>query len=1573
MFISLQMDSLTEAERYFNPLYLIVQKGKEHLKQQLVRGSICDCDTTLPNRRIGIFSVAADRYVTFSQGNLQYFPAAKLWKFADNQYDILGNANQHLSPTFRNWVDLFGYSANNTTAPFGISTSTNNADYTGDFVDWGNNWICGDKPNTWRTLSKDEWEYLLEHRVNASSLYAVAQVANVSGMIILPDNWILPSGITFQPGFHQNDLSFAQHQTFTEQQWALMERAGAVFLPAAGIVSSNIIRSPMEGAHYQSSDKDSNSTNYWFGFRSSYYTIRSSEVGTRRSVRLVRDTQLVDCDTVVKSLQLSVTDTTVYQGESFTLNVQTGYCIDGAIQLSLSDNSLAQIEQLSLNSYHITTAKTGTLVLTATAIDYPNVTAQCTITIRDQHLSGVFSIGGDKHIIFSPGNLQYLPATCQWRFAETQYQYMGENNTHLSTDYNHWIDLFGYSANNTTAPFGISTSTNNADYAGDFVDWGTQTISSDKPGKWRTLNKDEWEYLLNKRDNATQLRSHAQIDSINGFIFLPDNWVCPEGIDFEPATRYESQKLSLKQWNKLEQAGAVFLPAAGRRQGKELLNSNEHGNYHSSTRRNSTYADYFAFTDADVYVNAIYTVTRGRSIRLVYDTVIPEYVDLGLSVKWATFNVGAKAPEEAGYFFAWGETTAKKSFSWNSYKWCNKTGTSMTKYCSIDEYGQVDNKITLDLEDDAAHVHWKEEWRIPTVAECQELISNCKWETITINGVSGIRGTSKIEGYTDNSIFLPSAGVNITDNVKLSGYFQTRELASNQSNSVYCMNSNSSSSSSAYIRSDLSRHYGYNVRPVYGALSVSIPRVTTKVATQIRDHSALVGGQVTHDGGCSVTEYGIVYSTHTSPTIDDNKHIASQGMGLFYHTLSSLQPHTQYYVRAYATNSQGTAYGSEISFTTSSFTPQDTTGYLNGYAYVDLGLPSGTKWATCNVGASQPEDYGNYYAWGETETKDIYNWTTYKWSDAKGTIFSKYVQDPAYGTIDNKTNLDTEDDAATANWGEGWRTPNTSEWTELRNNCTWAWTTRNGIKGKLVTSNKNGNSIFLPAAGRMDGNKLVGAVLSGRYQTSVKGGNNLTYHYHGTYFSPATLGNGAMSRCYGLSIRAVYGPKTISKPGITIDNITQTSDTSICIVGRLTSEGGSNIIEHGVVYSTNSHPTIENANKCVSNGGIYRFTCNITGLQADRTYYARAYATNAAGTAYSSQKTVKVLSTTLSNPTGIENGHGYVDLGLSVKWATCNIGATQPEHYGDYYAWGETQTKDTYNWTTYQWCNSADTMLTKYCASTKYGTVDYLTTLERTDDAAALWGENWHMPTEEEWEELRTQCTWHWITINNVSGYKIIGKNGNSIFLPAAGYRINNKVQGLNSQGSYWFNILYTDLPRYAQDISFEFKSTNSPSVVVGYNGRYCGLPIRPVCDAVPSTKHYCYGFTQEQWDNATASWGHGGRGHAPADQSCIQGTMVYGIRLKVSRAGSLNVYKVPTLLETTEENFELVATLTTNSIGLQDFDFPQPIYIATNEYLVFGKPSEDDPTLVPCYITREEEIHTEERLIILVIQKQVS
>lgn len=127
-----------------------------------------------------------------------------------------------------------------------------------------------------------------------------------------------------------------------------------------------------------------------------------------------------------------------------------------------------------------------------------------------------------------------------------------------------------------------------------------------------------------------------------------------------------------------------------------------------------------------------------------------------------------------------------------------------------------------------------------------------------------------------------------------------------------------------------------------------------------------------------------------------------------------------------------------------------------------------------------------------------------------------------------------------------------------------------------------------------------------------------------------------------------------------------------------------------------------------------------------------------------------------------------VDLGLSVKWANMNVGASKPEDYGDSFAWGETVPKSTYDWSTYKWCNGSENTMTKYCTDSSYGTVDNKTSLELSDDAAnANWGGTWRMPTSAEFSELKTKCTWSWTTQNSVRGYLVTGPNGNSIFLPA--------------------------------------------------------------------------------------------------------------------------------------------------------------------------------------------------------------
>ena len=192
-----------------------------------------------------------------------------------------------------------------------------------------------------------------------------------------------------------------------------------------------------------------------------------------------------------------------------------------------------------------------------------------------------------------------------------------------------------------------------------------------------------------------------------------------------------------------------------------------------------------------------------------------------------------------------------------------------------------------------------------------------------------------------------------------------------------------------------------------------------------------------------------------------------------------------------------------------------------------------------------------------------------------------------------------------------------------------------------------------------------------------------------------------------------------------------------------------------------------------------------------------------------------------------ENGYGYVDLGLSVKWATCNVGASQPEEYGNYFAWGETSPKSTYNWSTYNWCIGDYYDMAKYCTSSREGTVDNKTQLELSDDAArANWGGSWRMPTDDELTELKEKCTWTWTTQNGVKGYKVTSKtNGRSIFLPAAGLCCVYRLYDTGSGGDYWSSSLDTDDPNDERCVSF-----NSGGVDWSNDDRSNGLSVRPVC-----------------------------------------------------------------------------------------------------------------------------------------------
>ena len=201
------------------------------------------------------------------------------------------------------------------------------------------------------------------------------------------------------------------------------------------------------------------------------------------------------------------------------------------------------------------------------------------------------------------------------------------------------------------------------------------------------------------------------------------------------------------------------------------------------------------------------------------------------------------------------------------------------------------------------------------------------------------------------------------------------------------------------------------------------------------------------------------------------------------------------------------------------------------------------------------------------------------------------------------------------------------------------------------------------------------------------------------------------------------------------------------------------------------------------------------------------------------------LRLALSGIPGQEH-HEYVDLGLpsGTLWATCNVGASNPEEVGDYFAWGETTPKETYTWSNYKWCNGSETTLTKYCNDSSYGVVDNKMELDPEDDAAyENWGSMWRMPTSEQQDELRQNCTWEWATVNGMGGYNIIGPNGASIFLPVAGYCLS-MISHVGEIGIYWSRTVKSDNTTYARGIYF-----GSGYIDSHINYRSYGFTVRPV------------------------------------------------------------------------------------------------------------------------------------------------
>lgn len=447
-----------------------------------------------------------------------------------------------------------------------------------------------------------------------------------------------------------------------------------------------------------------------------------------------------------------------------------------------------------------------------------------------------------------------------------------------------------------------------------------------------------------------------------------------------------------------------------------------------------------------------------------------EWVDLGLSVKWATCNVGAKTAEEYGNYYAWGETKPKDNYSSDNSVTFNQ---SISDFSGNPQY-------------DAATANWGEGWKMPTLAQMEELSSRCTWEWIKQNGVRGY----KVTGPNGNIIFLPASGyrfgTSFTDGSCGYTYYWSSTPRSSHVSYAYYLRFGSGGHDLNYE----ARYCAYSVRPVRDA-EAEVP-FTTISAECFTDISVILKIYASSPG-VDVIERGFYWGTNPEVGATDNNVVLDKTTGYITKALVDLDPNTTYYLKAYVTNSVGTSYSEVVSFTTLAESEYND--------YVDLGLPSGLKWAAYNIGATTATEYGDYYAWGEVVTKEEY-------TEANSETYGESMSDIA----------GTEYDVATVNWGGDWRMPSNAEIQELIIKCNWEWTTQGGKQGYKVTG-LNGNHIFIPAAGYRSGASLEYAGSRGRYWSSAPDGR--TYAY---YLGFNSGGHGVYSyyyRYYGCTVRPV--------------------------------------------------------------------------------------------------------------------------------------------------------------------------------------------------------------------------------------------------------------------------------------------------------------------------------------------------------------------------------------------------------------------------------------------------------------------
>ena len=826
--------------------------------------------------------------------------------------------------------------------------------------------------------------------------------------------------------------------------------------------------------------------------------------------------------------------------------------------------------------------------------------------------------------------------------------------------------------------------------------------------------------------------------------------------------------------------------------------------------------------------------TASLTVNVTLENEKPVPVDLGLSVKWASCNVGASSPEEYGDFFAWGETAPKSDYQWSTYKF--ELGTDengpFSEYVTNPSYGTVDNKTVLAPKDDAAHVNLGDVWRMPSRDEFQELKDNCTWTWTTQNGVNGYKITSNKPGYNDRSIFLPVAGYMFHGR-----YFSGFEYGGN----YWSLSLNTDLPGNAYFVnfgpedfSLLSRYRcrGQSVRAVYGVVPVTditlnstscellkegtsnLTATTLPVNATYKDLTWTSSDEsvATVDASGKVTAVALGIAEIKAHSADD-KALASCEVTVIRKAESIALDKTKLEIYV---GDQPTALVATVSpakHTTkrlywSSLRPSVATVDENGNVKaVSAGTTTIQVKALDGSGLSD-ECVVTVYNRVKAITLNEKSITIYKDKTHKltATVTPNNSNKAVIWTSDD-TNIATVDESGTVK-GIGIGTAVITAITKdgsLSASCevavyqyvTSIELSRTDIEMFVGDEPITLNATVFPSKyvnnsiSWSSSNSDVAKVESCGVITAVSNGQAIIY-------ARADDGSGVRGKCT-ISVRTRVAAIKLDESEATI-NVGE----SLSLIATITPSSAS---DKSIIWSS-ADAAIATVNNSGTVTGVGLGTTTVSATTVDGGYTASC----------------AILVQPIPE--------SAVNLGLSVLWATCNVGATKPDGYGYYLAWGETEPKEDYSWPTYTLCKDKYNTQTKYNTNPSYGTLDNKIVLGPEDDAAYVkWGGRWRMPTDAEWTELREKCEWTWTDNYNgtrVAGIivtsKIDGYTDKSIFLPAAGGRGGTNLSGSRYSGYYWSSSLNTDNPSSTWCVTFSSGYVNRRD-----ESRYYGYSIRPV------------------------------------------------------------------------------------------------------------------------------------------------